>query len=111
MQVSYREIHNETIYWLQRASKSRECVFVTENGEPQAVIIGMDTFRTLVSGQTAAKQLSMSVEELSRQFSKALHDAGYQTEDDITELVKDVKREIAAERTATFEKMIDGQAA
>ncbi|MBV7335263.1 type II toxin-antitoxin system Phd/YefM family antitoxin [Chloroflexi bacterium TSY] len=111
MQVSEQEVHNDTAYWLKRVSKSRECVFVTDDGEPQAVIIGMDAFRALLDWRTTSMLPSMSIEELSQQFAKALQDAGYHTEDDITNLVRDVKREIAAERTAAFEKMTDGQAA
>lgn len=111
MQVSEREVHNDTAYWLKKASTSRECVFVTDDGEPQAVIIGMDTFRALMGWQTMSTQPSLSAEELSRRFSQALADAGYHSEDDIMNLVKDVRREIAAERAVTFQKMTDGQAA
>ena len=100
MQISEQEVRNDTAYWLKKASTSRECLFVTDGGEPQAVIIGMDAFRALVGWQTMSVPPSLSPEELSRQFSAALLDAGYQTEDDITNLVKDVRREMATERAA-----------
>ncbi len=111
MNVSEREIYNDTAYWLNRASAGRECLFVTNDGEPQAVIIGMDAFRALIGWQKLSTQPSLSPEELGQQFSAALLDAGYHTEDDITNLVRDIRREIAAERATAFEKMTDVQAA
>lgn len=111
MNVSEREIHSNTAYWLKKASASRECLFVTSDGEPQAVIIGMDAFRALVGWQTPSIQPSLSPEELGRQFAAALRDAGYHTEEDITNLVRDVRREIAEERAVALEKIADGQAA
>lgn len=108
MEVSGKEVQEDTAYWLKRASKSRECLFITDDGEPQAVIIGVDTFRALLKWQATSTPLSLSSEELSREFSKALENAGYQTEEDITNLVREVKREIAEERAMSFEKIVDG---
>jgi hypothetical protein len=40
----------------------------------------------------------MSLEQLQQEFGQALAEAGYRTREEIVELVREVKRELAAER-------------
>ena len=102
MQVSLNELNQQTEQWVNRAEQSRDCVVVTaHDGQARAVLIGIDTFTSMLGIQDRVEQAPLSVAELQQGLRQALAEAGYETRDEIVALVKDVRRELAAERAET----------
>lgn len=98
MAVSISEASRNLSHWVNQASYGRECVMLTSRGRPKAVLLGVETFETLLGIQSAATTPRMPVEQLRRELRQVLAEAGYGTKEEIVALVQDVKRELADER-------------
>ncbi len=97
-QVSISKASRNLSHWINKASYGRDLVFVTSRGKPKAVIIGADTFATLVGMQEYAQRELLPLEIFRREFRAALTEAGYQTREEIIPLVQEIKQEVATER-------------
>ncbi len=97
--VSVSEASQNLSHWINQASYGRECVIVTSRGRAKAVLIGVDAFEAMIGVPDQAREPARSVEQLRREFSQALAEAGYHTSDQVVELVQQVKRELAEERS------------
>ena len=96
--VSVSEASQNLSHWINQASYGRECVIVTSRGRAKAVLIGVEAFEAMIGVPNQAREPARSVEQLRREFGQALAEAGYRTPDQIVELVRQVKRELADER-------------
>ena len=97
--VSISEASQNLSHWINQASYGRECVIVTSRGRAKAVLIGVEAFAALIGVPDQDRQRSLPVQQLRREFSQALAEAGYETPDQVVDLVRDVKRELADEPT------------
>lgn len=95
-QVSVSEASQNLSHWINQASYGRECVIVTSRGRAKAVLIGAEAFEALIGVSDQDRQPPRPVAQLRREFRQALTEAGYGTPDQVVELVRDVKRELAA---------------
>ena len=96
-QVSVSEASRNLSHWINRASYGREIVVITSRGRAKAVIVGVDVFEDLIGLGDYADRDLMPVDQLREEFRQALAEANYRTREDIIQLVRDVKSEIAAE--------------
>ncbi len=99
-QVSISEASRNLSHWINKASYGHDLVFVTSRGKSKAVIMGANTFAALVGMQEYAQRELQPTEALRREFRAALEEAGYLSREQIIDLVRDVKQEMAAERDA-----------
>lgn len=98
MSISISEASRNLSHWVNQASYGRECVLLTSRGRVKAVIVGVEAFESLLGTQAIAHSQRMPIEQLRREFKQALAEAGYQTRQEILDLVQEVKLEIDAER-------------
>lgn len=87
-------------HWINRASYGREVVVVTSRGRPKAVILGVEAFEELVGLHEYADHELMPMEQFRSEFRQALAESGYQTREEINDLVREVKRELATEQAS-----------
>ena len=97
--VSISEASQNLSHWINQASYGRECVIVTSRGRAKAVLIGVKAFEALIGVPDQTRQQALPLQQLRREFSQALAEAGYTTPDQIVDLVRDVKRQLVEERT------------
>jgi prevent-host-death family protein len=102
--VSVAEASRNLSHWVNQASYGRSCIIVTSRGKPKAVIMGVEAFKTLIGVPDVPEDELMSAEQFRKEFGEALAEAGYRTREEIIELVREVKREIAAERLQGVER-------
>lgn len=102
-QVSVSKASRNLSHWINRASYGREVVVVTSRGKPKAVILGVEAFEELVGLHDFADLELMPLEQFRTEFRQALAESGYQSRDDMIELVREVKQELAAEQAAETE--------
>jgi prevent-host-death family protein len=98
--VSVSEASQNLSHWINQASYGRECVIVTSRGRAKAVLLGVEAFEAMLNIPTQERAPSRAVEQLRREFGEALAEAGYETGEDVVQLVKRVKQELADERAA-----------
>jgi prevent-host-death family protein len=84
---------------INQAAYGREAVVITSRGQAKAVLLGMDAFTALV-GARNSEMTDLPLDEFRRQFSQALAEAGYTSPEQMVELVRQVRREMADEREA-----------
>lgn len=107
-QVSISEASRNLSHWINKASYGRDLVFVTSRGKSKAVIIGTETFAALVGMQEYAQRELQPTETFRREFRAALIEAGYHSREEIIDLVREVKQDVAAERDAQQENDEEG---
>jgi prevent-host-death family protein len=98
--VSVSEASQNLSHWINQASYGRECIIVTSRGRAKAVLMGVEAFEAMIGVPDQTREPTRSIEELRREFRQALAEAGYETRDQVVELVRQVKRELADERAA-----------
>ncbi len=98
MSISISEASRNLSHWVNQASYGRECVLLTSHGRVKAVIVGVEAFESLLGSQATTHRQRMPVEQLRREFRQALAEAGYQTRQEILDLVQEIKQEILAEQ-------------
>ncbi len=96
--VSISEASQNLSHWINQASYGRDCVIVTSRGRAKAALIGVEAFEALIGVPDQDRQRSLSGQELRREFRQALVEAGYQTPEEMVNLVREIKRELAEER-------------
>jgi len=96
--ISVSEASQNLSHWINQASYGRDCVIVTSRGRAKAVLIGVEAFEALIGVPDQQHQASRPVQQLRREFQQALAEAGYHTPDQIVDLVRQTKRELADER-------------
>ncbi len=97
-QVSVSEVSKNLSHWINQASYGREVIIITSRGRAKAVILGIESFEDLIGLRQYAEQDLMPLDQLREEFRQALMEAGYRTPDEIVDLVREVKREVANER-------------
>jgi prevent-host-death family protein len=103
MQISVSEASRNLSHWVNQASYARECVVLTSHGRAKAVIISVEALETLIGLNVVADHPPMALPTLRREFRAALAKAGVHTRDDMVELVRAVKQEMAQEREQEIE--------
>jgi prevent-host-death family protein len=96
-QVSISEAGRNLSHWINKASYGRDLVFVTSRGKAKVGIIGADTFAALVGMQEYAQRELQPIETFCLEFRTAVAEAGFQTREEIVDLVRGVKQEMATE--------------
>lgn len=97
--ISIADASRQLSQIINRASYGREVVILTSRGRPKAVLLGVEAFQKILGLE--GDMPPVPAQEIQRQFQQALAEAGYQSPEDVVELVRSVKREIADE---TFPK-------
>jgi prevent-host-death family protein len=97
--VSVSEASQNLSHWINQASYGRECVIVTSRGRAKAVLIGVEAFEALIGVPDHTRRESLPVQQLRSEFNLALAEAGYGTPEQVVNLVREVKRELADEPT------------
>lgn len=103
-QVSISEASRNLSHWINRASYGREVVVVTSRGRAKAVILGVEAFEELVGLHDYADLELMPLEQFRSEFRDALSESGYNSRDDIINLVREVKQELVAEQATEAEQ-------
>jgi prevent-host-death family protein len=96
--VSISEASRQLSRLVNRAAFGNEVVILTSRGRAKAVLLGLEVFEELVGMRAYAQQELISLDLFQQQFQKALDEAGYDSSEKVVELVRQVKRELAAER-------------
>lgn len=97
--VSISDATRQLSRLVNRAAYGREVLVLTSRGQAKAVLIGVEAFQELVGARQHAQRPLMPLDSLQRQFREALAEAGYDTQEKIVELTREIRREVAAERT------------
>ncbi len=97
-QISVSEASRNLSHWINRASYGREVVVVTSRGRAKAVILGVEAFEELVGLREYADLELLPLEALREGFRQALAESGYHSRDEIVDLVREVKQEVALEQ-------------
>ena len=97
--VSISEASQNLSHWINQASYGRECVIMTSRGRAKAVLIGVEAFEALIGVPDQAQREGLTVHQLRSQFHQALAEAGYATPEQVVDLVREIKRELADEHT------------
>ena len=95
--ISIAEAGRQLSQIVNRASYGREVMILTSRGKPKAVLVGIDTFQQILGIHKIAEGAQLSVSDLQQGLRQALEEGGYDTPEKIVTLVRDVKREMAAE--------------
>ena len=90
--------HNTNLAELVRqVSTNQSAIGLSVDGNQQAVILSLEAFKQLLSGKIHAEHGQLSEPEFHQQLQQALVEAGFDTREKIIDLVREVKREVAAE--------------
>lgn len=103
-EISISEASRNLSHWINRASYGRELVVVTSRGKAKAVILGMEAFEALFGMKLLSEEELTPLPQFQNEFRGAMEDAGYKTRQDIIDLVREVRKEIADERVASLQK-------
>ena len=96
--VSIADANRHLSQLINRAAYGSEVVVLTSRGQAKAVLLGIDAFESLVGMGDYANRPLLPLETLQDEFGRALAAAGYDSRDKIVDLVRDVKREMLADR-------------
>lgn len=97
-EVSVSEASRNLSHWINQASYGRDLVVITSRGKAKAVLIGADSFATLIGLERHTERELTPSTQLQQQFQQALAAAGYADREAILELARSVKKEMVAER-------------
>ena len=96
--VSISEASRKLSRLVNQAAFGNEIVVLTSRGRAKAVLLGMETFEELIDMREYAQEELIPLNTFQQQFQQALAEAGYDNSGKIVEMVREVKRELAAER-------------
>lgn len=82
---------------VRQVSVSHGAIGLSVDGHQQAVILSLETFKQLLGGKIRAEHEQLSEPEFHQRFQQALVEAGFDTREKVIDLVREVKRDIAAE--------------
>ncbi len=94
--ISIAEAGRQLSQVVNRASYGHEVLVLTSRGKPKAVLVGIDTFQEILGIHKIAESIQMPVGELQSGLQQALAEEGYDTPEKIVDLVREVRREMAA---------------
>jgi prevent-host-death family protein len=96
--ISISEASRKLSHLVNRAAYGREIVVLTSRGKAKAVLLGMEAFEELVGGREHSQRPLMSLDTFQHLFRQTLAEAGYETQEKIVELVREVRRDLNEER-------------
>ncbi len=88
---------------VRQVNASQGAIGLSVDGHQQAVIISLETFKQLLSGKIYAEHGQLSEPEFHQQLQQALVEAGCNTREKIIDLVREAKREVAAEYVQMYD--------
>ncbi len=98
--VSISEASRKLSELVNRAAFGNEIVVITSRGRAKAVLLGLAAFEELIGMRAHAQQQLLPLDTFQQQFQQALSEASYDTAEKVVELVRQVKREMVAERSS-----------
>jgi prevent-host-death family protein len=98
--VSISEASRQLSRLVNRVAYGKEVVVITTRGKAKAVLLGVEAFEELVGMRAYAQQELIPLNVFQPRFQKALAAAGVDTSDKVVDLVRQVKREQAAEHSS-----------
>jgi len=96
--ITIAEASGQLPQLVEQTANGDNAIFLIANGQPQAVLLNVDLFWHLIGLDEYTKRPPMPLDVLQKGFGAALSEVGYDSEEKIIELVRQVKREIADER-------------
>ena len=87
---------NEWIHWLLE-KPDNNILIQAANGQ-EAVLISRQAYQNLLGLQEYIRHDLMPFDQLQQEFGEAMHHAGYHTREDIIQLVREVKHQMADEQ-------------
>lgn len=97
--IGIAEASRQLSHLVNQAAYAREIVVLTSRGQAKAVLMGVDAFHELVGMRPYIEKQLMPLDTVSRAFREALEESGYDTTEKIISLVRDVRKEMAGERS------------
>ncbi|NJO94301.1 MAG: type II toxin-antitoxin system Phd/YefM family antitoxin [Hydrococcus sp. RM1_1_31] len=76
---------------IKHTTETSQPIILTAEDEPQAVLLGLKAFETLIGVRKYAERQLMPLDILQHQLKQALVEAGYDTKEKIIELVQEAK--------------------
>lgn len=83
---------------IEQTTSQNEPILLATEGEGRAVLLSLKAFEALIGVRQYSDRAPIPLEKLQQEFKQALAIAGYETKEQIVELVQDIKREMADER-------------
>ena len=96
--VSISDASRQLSRLVNRAAYGREVLILASRGQAKAVLIGMEAFQELVGARQHARRALMPLDAFQSQFRNALTEAGYDTEEKIVKLAREIRREAAGRK-------------
>ncbi len=93
---------NGWIHWLQE--KPDNNVLIRAEDGQEAVLISRQAYHNLLGLQEYIRHDLMPFDQLQREFGQALHQSGYRTREDVIQLVREVKRQMADEQSLVLKE-------
>jgi hypothetical protein len=90
---------------VRQVNSNHSAIGLSVDGQQQAVMLSLEAFKQLISGRIGVEQGQLSESEFRQQFQQALVEAGFDTREKIIDLVREVKRDVAAEYIQTYTHM------
>lgn len=109
--VKIADASNQLSELVNRVASGRELIILTAEGKGLAVMLGVETFQDLVEMREYSDRSLMPLETFQQQFQQALVEAGYDSRAKIVNLVREVKREMEAEREFSASQSAENQGA
>ncbi|MBW4676704.1 MAG: hypothetical protein KME52_22640 [Desmonostoc geniculatum HA4340-LM1] len=88
---------------VQQVSASRSAIGLSVDGHQQAAILSLEAFKQLLSRKIYAEHGQLSEPEFHQQLQQALVEEGCDTREQIIDLVREVKREVAADYVQMYD--------
>lgn len=96
--VTIEETNNEMRNWIGEVNRDDQTVLLTSSeDEMNAVMISETLFWRLVGAPAVPQKDLLSPKAYQDQFGNVLHNAGYETTEQIVQLCREVRREIYEE--------------
>lgn len=83
---------------VERATTEREVIILATDQQAKAVLVGLDAFAALVGMREHAHRKLMPLENFQHEFRQALVEAGYDSREQIVDLVQEIKQQMWEER-------------
>lgn len=90
---------------VRQVNTRQSAIGLSVDGQQQAVILSVETFKQLLSGKIYAEHGQLLEPEFRQQFQQALVEAGFDTREKIIDFVRGVKREVAEEYRQMYTSM------
>jgi prevent-host-death family protein len=101
--IGIAEASRQLSHLVNQAAYAREIIVLTSRGQAKAVLLGVDAFQELVGMRPYVDKQLKPLDSFHRSIREALEESGYGDPEKIVDLVQDVRREMADERSAEGE--------